>query len=168
MMRVSVALIVVLWSGTGRAQETAPPTEPAVRAAVQVESANGRVTGPFHNVLAGLRLDLVFSPRVSLGGYVGYANLKGKEDRAHTLLGYAQVEYLAPLSPHFFNLRVPLRFATGYLARNGPVVRAATGLAVALSPRMDLISELFTPMFWVTNNQTLFSMNVSLELAARF
>jgi hypothetical protein len=167
MTRARAALMLLLWSASSRAQQ-APAPEPGMRVAVQAESARGRVTGPFHNALAGVRLDLVCSPRVSLGGYLGYANLKGKEDRAHTLLGYAQVEYLAPLSPHLYNLRVPFRFGTGYLGRNGPVVRAATGLAIALGPRVDLITELVTPMFWVTNNQTLFSMNVALELAARF
>jgi hypothetical protein len=143
---------------------------PAVgaRVAVQVESARGRGTGDFRNGMLGLRMDLVFSPRVSLGGYVASANLKGKDGRVNALLGYAQLEYMAPLAPHFLNLRVPLRFATGYLARNGPVVRAAAGLAIALGRRFDLISELVTPMAWVTRDQTLFSMNVSLELAAHF
>ena len=43
----------------------------------------------------------------------------------------------------------------------------ATGFAFALTPRVDLVTELLAPMFWVTNDQMLLSMNVSLELAWR-
>jgi hypothetical protein len=46
------------------------------------------------------------------------------------------------------------------------VVRLAAGLAFALTPRVDLVTEL-APMIWVTNNQTLLSMNLALELAFR-
>jgi hypothetical protein len=171
MRRWALALALAAWSRPGLAEVQAPPpapSQPDVRVAAQIESARGRVTGAFQNTLAGVRADLLFSARVSLGGYVGYANLKGKDRRAHALLGYAQLEYLAPLSPHFYNLRVPLRFATGYLGRNGPVVRASTGLAIALSPKLDLVAEVLTPMVWVTNDQTLLSMNLALELCARF
>ena len=162
-----ILVLLLLAPAEARAQA---PSEPPVgaRLAVQVESARGHTGAGFRNGLAGLRVDLVFAPRVSLGGYVGYADLKGKDGRTHSTLGYAQLEYLAPLAPRFLNLRVPLRFATGYLARNGPVVRASVGLAAALSPRLDLIVELFTPMAWVTNDQTLFSTNVALEVAMRF
>jgi hypothetical protein len=158
---------VLLAPAVARAQGTPEPSVGA-RLAVQVEAARGHTGAGFRNGLAGLRVDLVFTPQVSLGAYAGVANLKGKDGRTQSALGYAQLEYLAPLAPHFLNLRVPLRFATGYLARNGPVVRASLGLAAALSPRVDLIAELFTPMAWVTHDQTLFSTNVSLELAMRF
>jgi hypothetical protein len=183
MRRVAVAILVLAVPRVGFAQAPAPsptappaspsPTEPAepipdARVAVQVEAARGRLTGDFRNQLLGVRVDLLFSPRVGLGGYVGYANLKGKQGRAHALLGYAQVEYLAPLAPALLNLRVPLRFGTGYLSHNGGVARAATGLAIALTPKLDLVSEILAPMVWVTNDQTLLSLNLSLELAARF
>jgi hypothetical protein len=159
-------LAVLLWPAVVRAQ--APAETIGARLAVQLEAARGHTGAGFRNGLLGLRVDLVFAPRVSLGGYVGYADLKGKDGRAHSTLGYAQLEYLAPLAPRFLNLRMPLRFATGYLARNGPVVRASLGLAAALSRRVDLIVELFTPMAWVTHDQTLFSTNVALEAAMRF
>jgi hypothetical protein len=137
-----------------------------VRLAVQTEAAFGVHPGDFYNQLVGARVDLQFSPRVSVGAYAGYANLKGKDGRAHDLLAYAQVEYLA-LTPNPF-VRIPLRFATGYLPKNGPVVRAATGLAFAVTPKVDIISELLAPTVWVTGDQTVLSMNVSLELAVRF
>lgn len=137
-----------------------------VRLAVQTEAAFGVHPGEFFNQLVGARVDLQFSTRVSVGAYAGYANLKGKDGRAHDLLAYAQVEYLA-LAPSAF-LRIPLRFATGYLPRNGPVVRAATGLAFAVTPKVDIISELLAPTIWVTGDQAVLSMNVALELAVRF
>lgn len=161
-----VCLVLGLTPALARAQEAQPRV--GARLAVALESARGHTGSGFRNGLFGLRADLVFSPRVSLGGYAGYADLKGKDGRAHSLLSYAQIEYLAPLAPRFLDLRVPLRFATGYLARNGPVVRASLGLAAALSPRIDVIAEVLTPMAWVTNDQTLFSTNLSLELAMRF
>ena len=65
-----------------------------MRFAVQTEAAIGVYPGDFYNHLAGVRLDLVFSPHVSFGGYVGYANLKGKDGRANNVLPYAQVEYM--------------------------------------------------------------------------
>jgi hypothetical protein len=169
MIRLAAALAGALWAGPSLAQGPAPAA-PGVglRLAAQIESARGRSSGTFRNGLAGVRVDLLFAPRVSLGGYVGYANLKGKDDRAHAVLSYAQLEYLVPLAPHLMNLRVPLRFGTGYLSHNGAVLRASAGLAVSLTPRVDLVTELLTPMVWVTNDQTLFSTNVSLEIAARF
>jgi hypothetical protein len=158
---------VILTTATARAQQ---PPEPVVgaRLAVALESARGHTGAGFRNGMAGLRVDLVFGPRVSLGGYFGSANLKGKDGRTQALLSYVQLEYLAPLAPRFLNLRLPLRFATGYLARNGPVVRASAGLAIALSRRIDLVTELITPMAWVATDQTVFSTNVSIEASMRF
>jgi hypothetical protein len=144
----------------------AAPDPTGFRLALQTEAALGIWVGPFYNQLAGARLDYAFSSRVSLGGYLGYANLKGKDGRAHGALPYAQVEYLQPTqagSP----LRFPLRFATGYLPRNGPVLRIAAGLAYAVSPRVDLITELVAPMLWITADQMELSMNLSLEIAIR-
>jgi hypothetical protein len=154
------------------AQTTAPTTEaPAtttrlpMRLALQTEGAVGVYPGDFYNHLVGVRLDLVFSPHVSFGAYIGYANLKGKEGRSHDVLPYAQVEYLTdPLGP----IRIPFRFASGYLPRNGPVARFSTGLAFRLTPALDLVTELLAPMIWVTHDQMVLSMNVAVELAYRF
>ena len=175
-----VPLVLVLGvSALARAQTPPPPPDaaaPAVQAssaaapsiplrlAAQVEVASGVATGSFHNELVGGRLDGRFSPRVSLGGYLAFATLKGMEGRAHAALTYAQVEYLAGDPTSW--LRFPLRFATGYLAENGPVVRAATGLSFTVGRSVDLVAEL-APMVWLTNNQTLLSVNLALELAFR-
>ena len=145
------------------------PSVPAgrlpIRLAIQTEGAVGVYPGDFYNHLLGVRLDLVFSPHVSFGGYVGYANLKGKDGRAHDVLPYIQVEYLTgPLGP----IRIPLRFASGYLPRNGPVARLSTGFAFQLTPALDLVTELLAPMVWVTGDQMVLSMNLAAELVYRF
>lgn len=156
---------------TAPAPATPAPEAPAsatrlpMRLALQTEGAVGVYPGDFYNHLVGVRLDLVFSPHVSFGAYIGYANLKGKEGRSHDVLPYAQVEYLTgPLGP----IRIPFRFASGYLPRNGPVARFSTGLAFRLTPSLDLVTELLAPMIWVTHDQMVLSMNVALELAYRF
>jgi hypothetical protein len=170
--RALLAATLLASSVPAAAQTTAPATEtpgPAtrlpMRLALQTEGAIGVYPGDFYNHLVGVRLDLVFSPHVSFGAYLGYANLKGKEGRSHDVLPYAQVEYLTgPLGP----IRIPFRFASGYLPRNGPVARFSTGLAFRLTPSLDLITELLAPMIWVTHDQMVLSMNVAVELAYRF
>jgi hypothetical protein len=147
------------------APEAPAPDRLPMRLALQTEGAIGVYPGDFYNHMVGVRLDLVFSPHVSVGGYLGYANLKGKDGRAHDILPYAQVEYLTgPLGP----VRIPFRFATGYLPRNGPVARFSTGFAFRLAPAVDLVAELLAPMIWVTRDQMVLSMNLAVELVYRF
>ena len=152
---------------SGRAEGTVgqplPPPLP-LRMAIQAEGAKGVATGPFYNQLLGARLDVLFSPHVGFGGYLGYVNLKGKDGRAGNLLPYASVEYLAgnPIA----STRLLVRFASGYLPHNGPIARMAGGVAFKVGARTDLVAEL-APMFWTTNNQMLLSMNFAIELAWR-
>ncbi len=143
----------------------APPARLPMRFALQTEAAIGVYPGDFYNHLLGGRLDLVFSPHVSFGGYLGYANLKGKEGRASNLLAYAQVEYLAGTPNH---VRIPFRFASGYLPRNGPVMRLSTGFAFPLTPTIDLYTEVLAPMIWLTSDQMVLSMDLAAELVFRF
>jgi hypothetical protein len=167
------ALVIMLVAPTARAQVAPTPAVTSAAPAVDVDrvplrlalataGAWGVAPGPFYNQLLGARLDFVFSPRVSLGGALDYANLKGKDGRASSALVTAQLEYRAgdPAS----SVRVPLRFASGYLGGNGPVVKAAAGLAFRLTPTVDLVTELFAPTVWLTNNQSLLSFNFALEL----
>jgi hypothetical protein len=144
---------------------SAAPDRLPMRLALQTEGAIGVYPGDFYNHLVGGRIDLVFSPHVSFGGYVGYANLKGKDGRAHDLLPYAQVEYLIGRPG---SVRIPLRFASGYLPRNGHVARVATGFAFSVTPTVDLVTELLAPMLWVTGDQMVLSMNLAAEIAWRF
>jgi hypothetical protein len=174
-------MLTLAWLATARAQSTAPtppasspavvgasassPNEAiALRLAVPFEVASGVVTGSFHNQLLGLRLDGRFSEHLSLGGYLGAGNLKGKDGRVTSALVMAVLEYMA--GDPAATVRYPLRFGTGYLAANGPVARASGGLAIALGKSTDLVGELAS-MVWVTNNQNLLSLDLALELAFR-
>ena len=147
------------------APEPATPGRLPMRLAVQTEGAIGVYPGDFYNQLAGVRLDLVFSPHVSFGGYLGYVNLKGKEGRASNLLAYAQIEYLAGPANQ---VRIPFRFASGYMPRNGPVMRLSTGFAFPLTPTVDLFTEVLAPMIWLTSDQMVLSMDLAAELVFRF
>jgi hypothetical protein len=153
------------------AEAQAGPAGPAgperlpMRLALQTEGAIGVYPGDFYNHLVGGRFDLVFSPHVSFGGYVGYVNLKGKDGRTSNLLGYVQAEYLAGWVGH---VRIPLRFASGYLPRNGPVMRLSTGFAFPLTPTIDLFTEVLAPMVWLTGDQMVLSMDLAAEINFRF
>ena len=181
-MRIAGAVLMALFAA-GPARGEAPPPQPVpgvpagievpppeqpmpLRLALQTEAVGGVGTGSFYNQLAGARLDLQFTPRVSVGGYLGYANLKGKDGRASNALAYAEVEYRTGRPGD--TVRIPIRFASGYLPHNGPVVRLATGLAFALGQRTELVTEFLVPTLWVTNNQTLVSLSLALELGYRF
>jgi hypothetical protein len=128
-----------------------------------VEGAYGVVTGEFRNQLVGGRLDYRFSPTVSLGGSLSYANLRGKDGRAHSVLPAVQIEYQLARQP-YRQIYFPVRFATGYLPRNGPVARLGTGIAVELGPRLEIVGQI-SPMVWVARDRALLSVNVGLELA---
>jgi len=142
-----------------------PPARIPLRLALELEAASGVITGSFHNQLLGLRLDGRFSEHVSLGGYLGLGDLKAKDGRARAGLVLAVLEYM--VGEPSATVRYPLRFASGYLAANGPVARVAGGLAVAVGQRIDLVGEL-AGMVWLTNNQNLLSLDAALELAYRF
>jgi hypothetical protein len=134
------------------------------RLALAGEGAFGVATGSFTNGLLGARLDWRVSPAVSLGGYLGYANLRGKDGRAHAILPYAQIEHRAPLRVDG-SLHWPLRLGSGYLPRNGPVTRVSTGLAVSVGRGIDVVVEGIA-MAWLAKNQMLLSLNgaVGLEI----
>jgi hypothetical protein len=147
----------------------APPPEPTeavpLRLAAQLELANGVVTGSFQNRLVGARLDGRFAERLSFGGYLGVGDLKGKDGRTHAALVMAVLEYMAGFPAA--TVRCPLRFASGYLAANGPVARLSGGLAIAVSKQVDLVGELAS-MVWITNNQNLLSLDLGFEVAYKF
>jgi hypothetical protein len=133
--------------------------------ALQLESANGVATGKFQNTLLAGHVDYDFGSRLSLGGYLALANLKGKDRRVTALMPCALVTYEKPPAPGGA-LSFPLQFATGYLTRNGPVARLAAGLAWAVGKRTDVIVDLGT-MAWVTRKEMLLSADVALELRFR-
>ncbi len=132
---------------------------------LQLESAQGVTPGKFQNTLLAGHLDYAFASRVSLGGYLALANLKGKDRRVNALMPCALVTYEKPPGPDH-SISFPIQFATGYLARNGPVARLAAGLAWAVGRRTDVIFDLAT-MAWVTRDEMLLSVDVAVELRFR-
>jgi len=148
-------------SDQSRADDASTPSPLAL--SVRGEVANGKAGGGFVNRLLGVGLGYEFAPAVHLTAQLNYVNLKGKGGRDHAVMPTVQGEYRLAVDWGVVHA-VPLRFTSGYLPRNGPVVRASAGLLFPLSSKVDLVAELLSPMVWVTNDQTLFSMNVALEL----
>ena len=135
-----------------------------LRYALQAEPAFGVTGGSFYNQLVGARIDYRFTEAIALGWYLGYANLKGKDGRAHDVLPYLNLEYrphLGEKSP--FGL--PLGFATGYLPNNGPFLRLSAGVSYAMSPETDVVFAFFTPTFWVVHDRTVVSLGAAIELS---
>jgi hypothetical protein len=159
-MRLALLVLFCIRTNEGRADESSTPSPLAL--AVRGEIATGKEGGGFVNRLLGVGLGYEFAPAVHLTAQL-HVNLKGKDGRDHALMPTVQGEYRLAVDWGVVK-SVPLRFASGYLPRNGPVVRASAGLLFPLSSKVDLVAELLSPMVWVTNDQTLFSMNVALEL----
>ena len=112
----------------------------------------------------GARYDYGFTEDVALGGYLGYANLKGKDGRTSNVLPYAQLEYRIHGSQGS-GFRIPLRFGTGYLPKNGPFLRVAAGLSFPLGDTAHLGFDLIAPTFWIVQNSTVVSMDVAAEVS---
>ena len=132
------------------------------RLAVQTEAAFGVSGGSFYNQLAGARLDYRFTREIALGGYLGYANLKGMDGRAHSVLPYLNLEYEPRLGASAFGL--PLRFGTGYLPNNGPYLRLSAGVSYAMSEHTAIAIDVLTPTFWVVHDRSLVSLGTAVEL----
>ena len=171
-MRLRIVLVVLCWALGASAQpyppppmaRPAPPPPPQFsewHLAVQTEAAFGVAPDTFYNHLAGARIDRRFAPDVSLGLYLGYANLKGKDGRAHNGLGWAILEYRPMVSD---TIGIPLRFAPGYLPKNGPLLRSSAGVSFQLADGVDMVLDLITPTVWVTHDQTVLSFDASAEL----
>lgn len=135
-----------------------------VRYALQAEPAFGVAGGTFYNQLAGARVDYRFTEQIALGGYLGYANLKGKEGRAQDVLPYLNLEY-RPRLGQSSAFGLPLGFGTGYLPNNGPFLRLSVGASYAVSPQTDIVFAFFTPTFWVVHDRTVISLGTALEIS---
>ncbi|MBI3205815.1 MAG: hypothetical protein HYZ29_30040 [Myxococcales bacterium] len=142
-----------------------PFPEGRMRLALGGAAAFGVSPGPFQNYLAGARLDWRFSDQASLGMAAYYANLKGKAGRAHNVLPWALFEYRIDLGREW---ALPLRFASGYLPKNGPVVKTAAGVSVPLGEGLELSTELFAPTVWITHERAVLSLDVSAEIGVTF
>lgn len=134
---------------------------------LQTEAAFGASQEFFYNHLVGARLDFRITRTILLGAYVAYANLNGRDGRADNLLFMLQFENRIVLS-NDLDLTIPLRGAVGYLPFNGPVIRLAAGLNLALSPQWEIGADLLTPTFWFIPGRTIISLDVGLEATYRF
>ena len=148
---------------SGRAPSRAQRNvSPRFALALQTESAVG-TSSRFYNHLLGTRLDVRILPEFFFGAYIAYANLEGRNGRAQSVLSYGQIEYRVPVGVQA-RVRIPLRLGVGYLLKNGPLIRAATGLHIQLSERVALGLDLVTPTFWVLQDSTAVSLNFGCEL----
>jgi hypothetical protein len=138
-----------------------------LRGAIQAEGAFGLGHRFFYNQLVGGRLDYGFPGDFAIGGYLGYANLKGKEGRASNVLTYVQTEYrMHPSSAS--RIRVPFRLGAGYLPKNGPFLRVSAGVSFPVGDTTRLEFDLLTPTVWVVRNSTVYSMDVAAEVSFAF
>ena len=136
--------------------------ERRIRLALTLTSAFGVSNAGFFNQLVGPRFDYLFTTRFALGGTLAYANLKGKEGRAHNALPEAMLEYRAPITGESFGM--PLRFAGGFLLKNGPTLRVSAGLDFAFSEGFSVELIPIEPMVWVSRERPEVSLNASLAL----
>jgi hypothetical protein len=127
--------------------------------------ALGVSPGPFRNVLVGARIDRRFSEQASLGLGLYYANLKGKDGRAHNVLPLALFEYRVDVGAGW---GLPLRFGSGYLVKNGPVVKTAAGVSAPLGDELELSAELLAPTVWITHERAVLSLDLGLEIGVTF
>lgn len=167
----TAALLAATLSPVALAAETAPappPAEPADRAgyrvALQTEGAFGLTKPAFYNHLLGARLDYAFPNDLTLGGYLGYVNLKGKDGRAGNVLPYVMLEYRLH-GARSSQLRIPLRFSSGYLPRNGPFMRLSAGLSFPVGESTRIGFDLVAPTFWVVQNRTVVSLDLAAEVS---
>ncbi|MDQ3037944.1 MAG: hypothetical protein M3Y87_36450, partial [Myxococcota bacterium] len=134
---------------------------------IQTEAVIGTTQGSFYNHLAGVRLDFRVTRDLIFGAYLGYANLQGRNDRAHNLLLMIQGEQRIRLGPTI-DLTIPLRVAVGYLPFNGPVIRLSAGLNYALSEDFEIGVDLVAPTFWILPDDFAVSLDIGLEATYRF
>jgi hypothetical protein len=131
---------------------------------LQTESAIGISPGPFYNHLLGGRLDYAFTPSFSLGPSLAYANLKGPDGgRAHNALASLTLTYRAA-PKRGSAIGIPLRFGSGYLPKNGPVLRASAGLSYTASDRFEFALDLLAPTLWIVRGQAALSLDLALEV----
>ncbi|MEM7606515.1 MAG: hypothetical protein AAF411_14245 [Myxococcota bacterium] len=134
--------------------------------ALLTDSAIGVSEDAFYNHLLGIRLGVRLTNTFALRAMLLYANLRGRNQREHTLMPMVQFETRIRFSSRI-DLSVPLRVSAGYLPFNGPVVRFSAGLNLAVSPRVELGVDLLAPTFWFVPDQTLASLNLGLEVIYR-
>jgi hypothetical protein len=120
----------------------------------------------FVNELVGARLELEYTPRFAFGVALGYVNLKGKDGRVSNVLPEASMAYSIPLGESA--VRIPIRFAGGYLPKNGPTLRLTSGFDWSLSDSIAVELALIEPMVWVARDRPELSLNFGVAVLGRF
>ena len=146
-----------------RAPETVEPEFGFWRLVAQSEVVLGVYESFFYNQLVGGRVDMRFARRLSLGAYGAYVNLKGRTGRENSALIAAQLDYRIDLGTGRI-VQATTRASTGYFVLNGPMLRAAAGLAFAVG-KHEIAVDLLAPTFWIARNRTAISMDLALEVA---
>jgi hypothetical protein len=154
-------------------KRTEPKQKAVHRLSIDTEGAVGLTSGvneststkrpTFYNQYVGPRFDFGFPNDFALGAFVGYANLTGKEGRAQNVLSYLQLQYRTRVSKSS-DFRIPLRFASGYLPKNGPFIRLAAGIDIPLGRGVHLGFDLVAPALWVIRNRAVLSLDWGAEV----
>ena len=119
----------------------------------------------FVNELVGARFELEYKLSFSFGASLAYANLKGKDGRVSNVLPEVWFGYYAPLGK---SLGFPIRFAGGFLPKNGPTARLSYGLGFSFSEKVSLELALVEPMIWVARDRPELSFNLGASVLGRF
>ncbi len=157
--------------GSVRASQTVQRTHWYV--ALSSESVFGLTNDFFYNHLIALRGGYRISRDFGLGFYVAYANVRSKnEERVNNVLFMAELDNRVRLTSHLggsrLSLDIPLRFAIGYLPYNGAVVKLSAGLALGLDETWEIAANILAPGFWGIPGRTVVSLDLGIELGARF
>jgi len=145
-------------------RETREPIGERWNLAFQTEAAFGAGGDFFYNHMLGGRIDYRFTREVAVGLYLGYANLRGRNERINNTVMYAQFEDRVPVTSTG-KWSIPLRVALGYVPRNGPLLRLASGLFYEMPSGLSIGAEVLAPTFWVIRDRVLFSLDAAVELS---
>lgn len=135
--------------------------------ALTTQAAFGIGEETFYNHLIGVRAGVRLTPMWGLLLDLSYANLNGRDGRAHSFLPMLSLQARIRLS-RSLGLSMPVRAGIGYLVKNGAVARFSAGLNLELGERFELGLDLVAPTIWFRPGlATIASMNVGLELIVR-
>ena len=136
------------------------------RVAVHATTAFGLRGRHFVNQLVGVRADLITASRFAVELDVAYANLDGKDERVHNVLPQLALRYRAPFGGSGFGM--PLRFAGGFLPKNGPTARVAAGIDFDASDAVRIELTPLEPMLWVVRERSELSLDVGANFSVAF
>jgi hypothetical protein len=147
------------------------PTDrrPSHRGALALIAGPGIGSGElrFHTFNLRARLELRITQSVAASLITGYVNLPGGGQRVHNVPILGQIEYKVAIAD-VERLRIPIRFAMGYIPFNGPVARASAGLNYELNHAWEVGADLIAPTFLSSPSAAHLAFELSVELVRRF